>query len=58
MHGFARPRSVIGAFAALVSLVFLAFAVPTARAQYIYDIRSDGTLEWRKHLGSIGGTFN
>ena len=30
---------------------------PPARAQYLYDIRSDGVLEWRKHLGAISGTF-
>jgi N,N-dimethylformamidase beta subunit-like protein/tachylectin len=64
MLGYPRLRGAIDASVSLVSLVFLLALVPlfvapaTARAQYIYDIRFDGTLEWRKHLGSIGGTFN
>lgn len=34
------------------------FLATAARAQYLYDVDGAGNLEWRKHLGSLNGTFN
>lgn len=52
----ASPRRLVHAAAFLI----LTFSLLPDRvaAQYLYDIRADGVLEWREHLGSLGGTFN
>ena len=52
---FLAPASVLALSILITSL--LGLALP-ARAQYFYSIRSDGTLEWRKHLGAINGAFS
>ena len=54
-----RPTFVsLRAIFVLLLVCALAGIASNARAQYLYDLRSDGTLEWRKHLGSINGIFS
>jgi len=55
---YARFRPLFPAVAFSVLLASSPGLIRPARAQYFYSIRSDGTLEWRKHLGSINGTFS
>ncbi|RPI01136.1 MAG: hypothetical protein EHM71_16675, partial [Zetaproteobacteria bacterium] len=50
------PRWFVRAAAFLV--LSLGLLPDRVEAQYVYDIRADGVLEWREHLGSLGGVFD